>query len=420
MRPQTVKMKRTPTEVSFLRYDIVRQLQAAAKDGSKFGVGRTRALLDALSSPDKKLKIVHIAGSNGKGSTAAYISHALKVAGKKVGTFTSPAVYSYEEQFCIDCFPMDREIISEYLGAAKKAAEKFADEPTAFETETAAALYAFYKEGCEYAVVECGLGGRDDATNAVSRKSVAVITSIGLEHMAVLGCTLTDICAAKSGIINNCPAVVSALQEKETIDFFKDRSVIFAGGGLKILSATANGQVFEYDGGVYKISMHGSAQCYNAATAIETCKILGLDVSDIKRGLAETVLAGRCEIIKKRDTVYILDGAHNPSAFPSLLETLKLMPEPKRLIFGCLSDKDVKEVARVLGNSFGTAVLLSPDSYRAMDSDKMAGAFQGEIDDIKTARSVSGALECTGGGTVVVCGSFTLLKEAKEWIEKRQ
>ncbi len=175
--------------------DIIGGINEAAKLGSKFGTERTRALLDALGSPDKGLKIIHVAGTNGKGSCSAFISNALKAAGKSVGTFTSPQVFSCEEQFCVNCVPLERRVTEKYISMASAAADAMEDKPSAFEIETAAALEAFRKEGCEYAVIECGLGGRDDATNAVANKVAAAITSVSIEHTAELGGTITEICS---------------------------------------------------------------------------------------------------------------------------------------------------------------------------------------------------------------------------------
>ncbi len=400
--------------------DIIGGINEAAKLGSKFGTERARALLDALGSPDKGLKIIHVAGTNGKGSCSAFISNALKAAGKSVGTFTSPQVFSYEEQFCVNCVPLERRVTEKYISMASAAAEAMEDKPSAFEIETAAAFEAFRKEGCEYAVIECGLGGRDDATNAVANKVAAAITSVSIEHTAELGGTITEICRAKSGIIKDCPAVVSAMQTEEGTAFFKQLGAIFAGEGLEVIKSSAEGQTFKYKGETYSVKMYGSAQCFNAAVAIEVCRILGLSLEDIRRGITQTAVEGRCQTVIKGEVTYILDGAHNPAAFKPLTELLAFCPKPAALVFGCLSDKDVCGAAEALAPHFRSAVLFSPKSYRAMELERIYGAFKGKIEVITTAETVEAALSKAAGKTVVVCGSFTALKEAREWIEKRQ
>lgn len=400
--------------------DIQEKLQKYTCEGSKYGLSRTRALLSAFSDPDKQLKIVHIAGSNGKGSIAAYITNILIASGAKVGTFTSPEVFSYSEKFLFNGKPAD-EVINYYLSEVYDAASAMSDRPTAFEIETVAALTAFRAAGCEYAVVECGLGGRDDATNAISQKAVAVISSISLEHTAVLGDTIESICAHKAGIIKNCPVVVSALQCEEGRAYFSQFTDKFAGDGLEILSRDRGGQFFLYGGVRYFIKMHGDAQCYNAATAIEAAKILGIDSCTISAGLVLTRLTGRCDIRESGGRTYILDGAHNPAAFSPLSDMLKSTDGEKSLVFGCLSDKDVRSSAEILCPLFDEIIIFSPSSYRAMDRDKIFSAFEAAgAKRIRAAQGIEDALGMAEGKIIAVCGSFTFLKEALQWIEKRQ
>ena len=193
------------------------------------GTAVTRALLDRLSSPDDALKIIHIAGTNGKGSTAEFFTSILISAGKKTGTFTSPQVYGFYDQFRIDGKSLSPEKAESYFGRALKCAEGLG--ATDFEIQTAGILLAFKEEGCEYAVIECGMGGLGDATNAVNAKELAVITSVSLEHTAYLGDTAEKICVRKAGIIKNCPAVINAYQPYESAErYLRNTGGIFADG----------------------------------------------------------------------------------------------------------------------------------------------------------------------------------------------
>lgn len=397
---------------------IIERLKTQEKSGSKFGVERTQALLEKLGLPEKKLKIIHVAGTNGKGSTCEYLTRILIAAGKRVGTFTSPEVFSYNEKFRLNGVPLSDEKISAYIQRVNVLAAELADSPSAFEIETAAALSAFAEEGCEYAVIECGLGGLNDATNAICQKQIAVITSVSLEHTAVLGGTVEEICAQKAGIIKNCPVVAPYTLADEAKNYLKKFNPVYAGQSLKVLSCDARGQTFFYDGEIYKINMLGSAQAYNAAVAIECAKLLGLSSSAIRLGLDGARLKGRVQIIEKGGVTYILDGSHNPESFAPLLQTLKLYSGGKSLIFGCLSDKDVTAAAQLLGSSFDQALLVSPQSYRAMDIQKIFSAFAPCLEEVVAAQSVTAAIGLAKYPVVAVCGTFTILKEAEEWIEK--
>jgi len=382
---------------------------------------REYALLNRLGSPDKKLKIIHIAGTNGKGGTAAYITQILVAAGKKVGTFMSPQVYSFYDQFLLGGKPIAKNAFDPYISLVESLSADMEDKPSPFEKITAAAICAFYKEGCEYAVLECGLGGRDDATNAVAKKEAAVITSVSLEHTAELGSTITEICKAKGGIIKNCPFILSALNGEEAFSYFKTFSPVIAGAGIKAEGFDTQSllQKFSYGGKTYSTHMLGAASPYNAACAIEACRALKIDEKYFEEGISAANLPGRMEVIKSSGRAYVLDGAHNPAAIEKLTQALSLFSGEKQLAFGCLSDKDVTKIAKKLSPNFKKAFLFSPQSPRAMDIKDIEGAFCGLIN-YKVVKSVSQALSLADSPVVVVCGSFTILKEAKDWIEKRR
>lgn len=399
---------------------IIERVKAEERLGSKFGIERTQALLDGCGRPDEKLKIIHVAGTNGKGSVCEYLSRIITASGARAGVFTSPEVFSFNEKFKINGEPANDEKISLYIQRITRLSLGMPDRPSSFEIQTAAALLMFAEEGCEYAVVECGLGGLNDATNAISRKLLAVIASVSLEHTAVLGDTVGEICAQKAGIIKNCPVVAPCNLPSEAYEYLSRYDAVFAGDGLKILNRDEYGQTFSYRGEIYEIKMHGDAQAYNAAVAIECAKLLNFPSEAVKRGLKEAELAGRVQIIKSRGRTYLLDGSHNPESFTPLLQTLELFAGKKSLVFGCLSDKDVNSAASRLAGVFDEVILVVPDSYRAMEIDKMQAAFSPRAARTETAACVAEALRAAQYQSVAVCGTFTILKEAEEWIEKEQ
>jgi dihydrofolate synthase/folylpolyglutamate synthase len=405
--------------------DIIKFIKEYEVKGSKFGLGRTKELLKRLSYPDKNLKIIHVAGTNGKGSTCRYLTDILVSAKKSVGTFTSPEVYSYEEKFLINGKPMERQKLEGYLNEVYLLSLENDDRATAFEIETVAALYAFYREGCQYAVIECGMGGLNDSTNAISSKEIAAITSISLEHTAILGDTIEEICSQKAGIIKDCPAVVSSLQTPQGLNYFSKLGVQFAGNDIKIIEKNLSGQKFAYKDNTYTIKMLGDEQVYNAAVAIDCAHLLGIDQKVIERGISLSQMAGRVQITMPQGNMYILDGSHNPASFSPLIQALEMIDGDKQLIFSCLSDKDVYKAASLLCPLFKRIIVFTSPSYRAMDIDKMRSAFLEKCTNLRIADGLQSALNMAAEdessyAANVICGSFTILKEAKNWIDKRQ
>lgn len=391
------------------------KLGALRARGMKFGTQTTRALLDGLGSPDGALKIVHIAGTNGKGSVAEFVTQILLAAGKRVGTFTSPEVYGYNEMFRVDGKPLSDEVLSGYISGATAVAE--GTEATSFEVETAAALYAFFREGCEYAVLECGMGGKDDATNAVRRKEVAIITSVSLEHTAYLGRTVREICEKKAGIVKNCPLIVHPSQSEEGMAFLR----AVAGAIVAKEPCRAADNAFFYEGKRFEIRAIGGQQPANAACAIEAARVLKIDESAIYEGVKRALPAGRLQLFRKAGRLYLLDGAHNPAAFVPLASLLQEgnLPEEKTVVFGCLSDKDIDGCLAAIAGCARRVVAVTPPSPRAMEKVKMLAACRKFFPEVGEAASVSAALDGADSSLVVVCGSFTILKEAKQWIEQK-
>lgn len=388
----------------------------------------TRSILNNLGSPDDALKIIHIAGTNGKGSTAEYFTQILIAAGKKVGTFTSPAVYDFYDQFRIDGVPLSAEVAEKYFERAACAAKGLG--ATDFEIQTAGVLLAFKEEGCEWAVIECGMGGLNDATNAINKKELAVITSISLEHTQYLGNTIDEICEQKAGIIKgDCPVVVSGHQLFDEVrEYFKKLGCVIADSfesGI-IYDGDKFGYFFEYGFKEYELSVLKFYQMFNAATAIEGAEILGISQKAITEGIKNAKPAGRMEKITACGRDYILDGGHNPNALEPLHIFLNcgydfhFDSKDVTMIFGCLKDKDIDGIIAMLAGLADNIIAVKCPSPRARSAEETAEACKKYFDNVSTAENVSDALDKAHTKTVVVCGSFTLLKEAKLWIEKRQ
>ena len=371
--------------------------------GIRLGVERTEKILKELSNPDEKLKIIHIAGTNGKGSTAEYFTCILVAAGKKTGTFLSPQVYSFYDQIKIDGKSVSSELYEKYKVNAEANKNK---------KLTATALALFAGEGCEWAVIECGMGGKTDATNAISKKELAVINSVSLEHTDYLGATVREICAQKAGIIKNCPVIINAHQTKEAREYFAQYRFadkleqIFEGG-------------FVYGGKTFALKAEGCLQPCNAACAIEGARLLGIDESAIELGVAQCLPRGRLEKFFIGGREYILDGAHNPEAFVPLKKYLLSRDCFRTVIFGCLKDKDIDGcLHNVIANEVIAVECPSERTRSLEDVAALCRRYFGK-NRVDTAESVSSALDKASGEVVAVCGSFTILEEAKRWIEKR-
>ncbi|MCD8201290.1 MAG: hypothetical protein LUD47_04395 [Clostridia bacterium] len=400
--------------------DIFEKLDEMSRGSAwRFGTEAERILLDALGSPDEGLKIIHIAGTNGKGSVCAYLTAALTAAGMSCGTYTSPAVFGRCEQYLMCGVPCAERLLKRILSEVYGVAETLDPRPSAFEIETAAAFLLFYRENMEWAVVECGLGGLLDATNAATRKEFALITSIGLEHTEILGGTIPEICAHKAGIIRNCPAIISCDQPKEALEYFSGYTSVFSGDGLEFLSRDGGGQRFSYDGEEYSVRMPGREQCFDACLAVDCLRAMHVPMYAIKEGLSVAKIPGRCDIRRAGEKTYILDGAHNVPAFGPLKELLKTEFGGHRtsMIFGCLSDKDLDGVTKEICGLAEEYIAVRPQSDRAQSLDTIAEALRKNCGQALEAGSVSEALAEARGEVVVVCGTFTILKEAEEWIK---
>lgn len=394
------------------------KLRIGRREGSKFGTERTRRLLNALGSPDKKLKIIHVAGSNGKGSVCAMLTSILVAAGKRTGTFTSPFVFDPRGQFCIDGSPADMLALKAAAAEVACAAEDLPDSPSEFEKDAVTALALFAGEGCEYCVLECGLGGLYDATNAIRKKKLAIITSVSLEHTDVLGADIMDICRHKGGIINGCPALVPSNLPKEAEEYFVSLGATVVEAPQNI-TLSEEGTAFTFGGSAYFTPLFGEEQAYNATLSVTAARMLGLGQKEVSAGLARTSLNGRVQTVKRGGATYILDGSHNPAAFAPLLQRLAFESGQKTLVYTCLSDKHVKECAAILAPAFAEIILTPAPSVRAMDINMVKEAFL-PYKNVRSCADIPSALAQATYKTVVVCGSFTPLKEALDWIEQRQ
>ena len=350
------------------------------------GLWRIEKLNKVIGSPDKKLKFIHIAGTNGKGSTANMIMNVLIAAGYNVGLFSSPYLCRINEYMKINGKPVSDEEFSEIIGDIEPFAEQMDEPVTEFEFVTEVALEYFARNNCDIVVLEVGMGGRLDCTNIISHTEVAVITSIGLDHMEVLGNTVEEIAAEKAGIIKSGSDVILYQQAENIHEVVRDKCSeegvplhIAEFSDIIIKTTNINGQIFNY-GQLENIQLPllGTHQLKNASVAIETINALKrrgwkIETNDIYTGLAKTMWPARFELLQKSPIV-ILDGGHNPQCFEAVAESLQLYFPKKKVIFvmGVFRDKEYEEMLKIVMPYAQKFYTVTPNNDRALSAECLA------------------------------------------------
>jgi len=427
-----------------LKYmEAMAYLQQLTKFGINLGLGRIEELLKRLGDPHRRIRVIHVGGTNGKGSTCTMISTMLQAAGFKVGLFTSPHLHSYTERYLINgerILPQRvAKLITDFRPHLEAMVAGGFEHPTEFEVSTAMAFVYFLEEDVDYLVLEVGMGGAIDSTNVVS-PMVAVITNVAMDHMDYLGQTVKEIAAVKAGIIKlGVPLVTAAAGEAlEVIEgvccrqgvspVVVGRDVTWRSANLKNL--TPSGESFEVAGrlGGYPdlmVPLLGEHQLVNAATAVACIEVLieqGAIVvyPQIREGLAAARWPARLEIVRQQPTV-LIDGAHNYDGAVSLRRALdRYFPDrPVLYVLGMLGDKERARVVDVLGPRAGTVIVTRPNSPRAGDWHLLADEarrFTGRVELIESIpEAVGRALELVRPGELVcITGSFYMVAEARE------
>ena len=419
-----------------------------SKAGIKPGLDRMRALCAKLGDPQNRLEFIHVAGTNGKGSVCAYISTILMEAGYKVGRFTSPAVMSEKERYWINGRNASGAALCRCMEEVKAAADVMAlrgnEEPTLFEAECAMAFLLFAEAKCDIAVIECGMGGTNDATNVIGTPLAGVFTSISLDHTRYLGKTMEAIAREKSGIIKQSGRVVSAPQTPEVLSVLKARATITRSNltvvdikSVKAVKCKVGNTVFDY--GRYKkleINMSGTVQIENAAlavTVIEALRKSKIKVTEeqIREGLKKASWPGRFEVISKRPMV-ILDGAHNENAAERLAENVELLLKDKSeegkiiYIFGVLADKNYPAISQIMAPYATNIITVTPpDNPRALSAVQLAETVRKYNENVSSADSLEEALEmayllANKDSVIIVFGSLSFLGEMKSIVEAKE
>lgn len=410
-----------------------------SQKGIVLGLDTMRHLMAKLNNPQDKVKFIQVAGTNGKGSTAAYLTSILSEAGIKVGRYTSPAVFSSTEQYfaCGSCIS-ESEYAKGVTAVAEAAASLDGETPTAFEQETALAFWYFAKKGCELAILEAGLGGDMDATNIVTTTVCSIITSISMDHCRILGNKISEIAAHKAGIIKPGAPVICIEQKEDAMEPIRAAAKaadtplyeVHRDEVRQIFSDKRESIVFFREFENLHLKMLGSCQPENAALAVQAASILSssypIEKKHIYDGIEKTRWGGRFELHSGSPDI-ILDGAHNPDGIRRLRESVNQMfgAVPICYVCGVLADKDYEKEIEILFGRASNVFTVTPPSPRAMKSTDLKAAIKKRFSQLKVTSfdsedGIEKAMEAavSQNNPVVVCGTLTILARVKEWMKR--
>jgi dihydrofolate synthase/folylpolyglutamate synthase len=431
--------------------DAINYLYALQKHGIKLGLENTVRLLSLLGNPQDSFASVHLAGTNGKGSTSSMIAAVLRASGLKVGVFTSPHLVSFTERIRVDGIEITEKEVVELTQEIRETIQHTSHNtqhpflPTFFEFVTAMAFLYFRRKGAQWAVVETGMGGRLDATNILVPR-VSVITRIGHDHREFLGETLADIAFEKAGIIKEGIPVVSSAQAPEALKVLtataaRKGAALFLHGrefSLHGVEGDMGGVSFTYEGLRRFENLHvplcGLHQAENGAVAVKTAELLmetcPVQERAIREGLAGVAWPGRLELIRREGKKHdlLIDGAHNPDAAQALADALERYFVPAYgkvvLVLGIMADKDIEGIMRPLLKVAREIILTAPDYTRAASPDQLAAVARASGSEPVTAPSLKEAMNLAirkaeagsppaARSLVVITGSFYTIGEAK-------
>ena len=408
-----------------------------SQKGIVLGLDTMRHLMAKLNNPQDKVKFIQVAGTNGKGSTAAYLNSILSEAGIKVGRYTSPAVFSSTEQYfaCGSCIS-ESEYAKGVTAVAEAAASLDGEIPTAFEQETALAFWYFAQKGCELAILEAGLGGDMDATNIVTTTVCSIITSISMDHCRILGNKISEIAAHKAGIIKPGAPVICIEQKEDAMEPIRAAAKaadtplyeVHRDEVRQIFSDKRESIVFFREFENLHLKMLGSCQPENAALAVQAASVLSrsypIEKKHIYEGIEKTRWGGRFELHSGSPDI-ILDGAHNPDGIRRLRESVNQMfgAVPICYVCGVLADKDYEKEIEILFGRASNVFTVTPPSPRAMKSTDLKAAIKERFPQLKVISfdsedGIEKAMEAavSQNNPVVVCGTLTILARVKEWM----
>ncbi len=412
--------------------EAIALLHGANWKHTKIGLERMRDFMHALGDPQEKLRYVHIAGTNGKGSACVMTQSILTAAGFRTGLYISPHLDQFNERISIDGETISDADLRRLAARVRATAETLGEEPTDFEMITAMAFCYFEEQHCDLVVLEVGMGGRLDATNVISHPEVCAIMHIGLDHTEFLGDTVEQVAAEKAGILKPGADCVLYYQLPDVMDVVQQRFAdVNPDAAARLVTTdptaftararTIDGQVFDYRARQHlRIQLLGNYQMENAMAVLDIidCLIrrgLGITENAIRAGLAQATWPGRFEVLS-REPLLIVDGAHNPNGVEALVDTIRAyFPNQKiNFVMGVMKDKDYHTMLRLIAPYAARFITELPDAHRALRPEQLKSEIRAYFDGpVETADSVTAAVQrameiagdsrdtcCTGDGTV--------------------
>ncbi|MBO7354678.1 MAG: bifunctional folylpolyglutamate synthase/dihydrofolate synthase [Lachnospiraceae bacterium] len=398
---------------------------------TRLGLDRTRALLSALGDPQKKLKFIHVTGSNGKGSTCAILDSILRKAGYRTGIYTSPYLVRFNERIKVNGRDIPDEALASITSQVRVFADMMEDHPSQFELVTAIAMEYFYEMQCDIVVLEVGMGGALDSTNAIDAPEVAVFTNIGLEHTEYLGNTIEEIATTKGGIIKTgCDCVVYPGPAEATLRAIcSDKDVPFLLSDFdaaKPVTHSLDGQELKYKGKLLFFPLLGQHQINNLCVALDTVHVLkkrgwNIPTAAIESGVSSVSWPARFQVLS-REPLFILDGGHNPQCAEAMADILDdYLPDTKvTFIMGVLADKDYNSMLDSVCPHALRFVCVTPDSPRALPADRLAEIIRERGFEAAVCRTVSEAVDAAKEKTepIVAFGSLYMSGAVLKYFEE--
>lgn len=398
--------------------ETLQYIHSLGNFGMKASLDRIKEVLNKLGNPERDLKAIHIAGTNGKGSVSAMLSSVFKKAGYKTGLFISPFIIDFRERIQINGEYISENDLIKYAETVRETKVGL----TEFEFITALAFLYFKEQKIDILICETGLGGRFDATNTLDNLLAAVITKIGLDHTAVLGNTIEEIAYEKCGILRDCPVITSAFQDERALRVIKKQTnklYIPDKNALKIINDQKLGNTFIYKGKKYELSLCGDYQVENALMVLETLENCKADIpyNIIYEGLKETSFPARMEVVKKNPLV-IIDGAHNPDGAISLANELKKFSGEAVAIIGMMRDKDFEETLKTTLPFCKKAVAVEVENlHRSLRAEEIRVVAEKYCECIE-AKSYEEALSYIKEEPVFIFGSLYLASALRKILLK--